>query len=79
MFRTFALAVGCDPSAAGPDLLECLQVFYISTILKNQSSRLSPLSRFCQYACPQNVPLHQLISQVRLFDHEDKVGGELYF
>jgi len=43
--RTFALAVGCDPTAAGPDLVECLQ----------------------------NVPLHQLISQVRLFDHEDKV------
>jgi len=43
--RTFALAVGCDPSASASQLVQCLQ----------------------------KVPLDQLISQVRLFDHEDKV------
>ena len=29
IFRTFALAVGCDPSASGTQLVECLQVFVV--------------------------------------------------
>ena len=63
IFRTFALAVGCDPSASASQLVQCLQVFnlIISSILSH-----------C-YLIPQKVPLEQLISHVRLFDHEDKV------
>ena len=91
VFRTFARAVGCDPSAGGSQLVQCLQVIIIIIIvivislsslsLSSKSSSIIPLqlimiitmTLLLSNSIPQNAPLNQLISHVRLFDHEDKV------
>ena len=91
VFRTFARAVGCDPSAGGSQLVQCLQVIIIIIIvivislsslsLSSKSSSIIPLqlimiitmTLLLSNSIPQNAPLDQLISHVRLFDHEDKV------
>ena len=91
VFRTFARAVGCDPSAGGSQLVQCLQVIFIIIIvivislsslsLSSKSSSIIPLqlimiitmTLLLSNSIPQNAPLNQLISHVRLFDHEDKV------